>query len=278
LQKVMADVGVASRRDCEQLIADGRVRVNGEPVTRLPAWVDPMQDRIEVDGVAIARPGRRASEPKKTYVMVHKPRSVISTNDDPEGRVRVIDLVRLPGEPRLYPVGRLDADSTGLILLTNDGELANRLTHPRYGVSKEYRVSVAGRLTEEDVKKLRDGLYLAHRSGPEDKTPKVKKAAMERVRMLGYDVDRARGDRTLLSVTLQEGQNREIRRLLARLGLKVRKLKRVAIGPLRLSKLAVGEWRLLTSVELKMLQKAAGLGGKPAGKTGKREARPVDES
>jgi pseudouridine synthase len=165
----------------------------------------------------------------------------------------VIDLVDLPGRTRLFPVGRLDADSTGLMLLTNDGDLANRLTHPRYGVSKQYEVKVRGRLTEHDVRKLRDGLVLADRKAQQG----GKRAAMQRVSILRHETDRTRGDRTTLLVTLTEGQNREIRRLLARLGFKVRKLKRTAIGPVRLKGLALGQWRLLTAGELRALKRAA---------------------
>lgn len=276
LQKVMAELGVASRRDCETLIEEGRVSVNGEVVNALPAWVDPGRDVIEVDGQRINRPNQRkgwsAGGPvRHTYLMVHKPRNVISTNDDPEGRKRVIDLVdaELPGDPRLYPVGRLDADSTGLILLTDDGELANRLTHPRYEVTKGYEVSVRGRVSEDDLERLRKGLYLATRKAPKTSTPAgrgprtrdaaAKKAAVEQVRITGRQTDRERGDRTLLHITLREGQNREIRRLMARLGFKVRRLKRVAIGPLKLKGVAVGGWRMLTNTEVAMLKKAAGL-------------------
>ncbi len=257
LQKALANAGVASRRDCEQYITDGRVTVNGDRVTQLPAWVDPGRDRIAVDGEELPRP--RRGKGGQVYVMVNKPRKVISTNDDPEGRTRVIDLVDHPGAPRLFPVGRLDADSTGLILLTNDGELANRLTHPRYEVAKRYEVKIKGRLTQEDAAKLRDGLILAHR--PADAAdPRPKRAAMESVRILGHERDAQRGDRTTIGVTLREGQNREIRRLLARLGYNVRKLKRTAIGPVQLKGVPVGGWRPLTPTELQKLRKAAGLG------------------
>lgn len=270
LQKAMANAGVASRRDCEEMVAAGRVTVNGQRVVTLPAWVDPFEDRIEVDGEPITRP--RASSKKfvtagKLYVMVHKPRGVISTNDDPEGRPRVIDLVdpgMLPHGARLFPVGRLDADSTGLILLTNDGELTHRLTHPSFGITKRYLVAVKGRLVEDDLKRLRKGLVLA--SAPADSAkPKAKKAALESVRIISHQTDRLRGDRTTLSITLAEGQNREIRRLLARVGLNVRKLKRTALGPLVLKGLAPGEARRLTPLEVGQLRKAANLRGTKRG-------------
>ncbi len=244
------------------MITDGRVRVNGRTVSKLPVWVDPSTDRIEVDGRLLPRrksaeSGTPTGRSGKIYVMVNKPRNVISTNRDPQGRKRVIDLVKLPGRTRLFPVGRLDADSTGLILLTNDGELANRLTHPRYEVSKQYEVSIKGKLGGEDIAKLKKGLLLTKPAAESDLSRSVKRAAMERVRILTRQVDRTRGDRTSLVITLREGQNREIRRLLARLGFKVRKLKRIAIGPLKLKGLAPGAWRMLTASELRAIRKAA---------------------
>ncbi|WP_428389015.1 pseudouridine synthase [Mucisphaera sp.] len=264
LQKALANAGIASRRDCEELIEAGRVMVNGQVVDTLPAWVDPTQDRIQVDGETIARPRRR---PRKagvgfghTYVLLHKPRNVISTNEDPEGRTRVVDLIDPGLAKRLYPVGRLDADSTGLILLTDDGELTHRLTHPSYGVQKRYIVSVRGRLEDADLNKLRKGLYLADQKHKTSAgTARPKRASVDEVTIIRHEVDRARGDRTLLGITLSEGQNREIRRLMVRVGLKVRRLKRVGLGPLRLKGLSVGNWRLLTSTEIHKLHRAVGL-------------------
>ncbi|QDU70806.1 pseudouridine synthase [Mucisphaera calidilacus] len=264
LQKAMSRAGVASRRDCEALIEQGRVSVNGEVVRALPVWVDPQTDRIVVDGELLAKPRKG---PKRavvgfghTYVMLHKPRGVISTTDDPQGRRRVTDLIDPGLARRVYPVGRLDADSTGLILLTDDGELTNRLTHPSYGVSKRYIVSVRGRLEEEDLEKLRKGLYLADRKvKPGAGGPAGKRASVDEVVIIRHEVDRTRGDRTLLGITLSEGQNREIRRLMARVGLKVRKLKRVGIGPLRLKGLSVGHWRPLTRMEIHKLYRDVGL-------------------
>ncbi len=265
LHKAMADAGVASRRESEALIAEGRVKVNGQVITKMPAWVDPQEDRITVDGEHLKRPPQSkwttsgGGGGAKTYIMVNKPKRVISTNNDPEGRKRVIDLIDIPIAARLFPVGRLDYDSTGLILLTNDGELTNRLTHPSYEVTKRYLVNVDGRLTEADVQKLRKGLYLAHRGKPSGEGAHLRRAATAVVRILGHETDRSRGDRTALSITLKEGQNREVRRILARLGHKVRKLQRVAIGPVKLKGLALGEWRMLTATEVNMLYKAAGL-------------------
>lgn len=276
LQKVLADAGVASRRRCEQLIVEGAVRVNGRVIESLPAFVDPLADRIEVEGELIPRPKRArktrtrreagvsaAAEPAtggpRHYLMLNKPRRVISTVEDELGRPTVLDLVRieggLPGKAkRLYPVGRLDAESTGLVLLTDDGELTRRLTHPSFEVSKRYRVSVRGRVKEADLEKLKQGILLAHRQSM--KRIKVRRAAVARVERLGYERDDARGDRTQLAVTLREGQNREIRRILARLGFKVRRLHREAIGPLRLKGLASGQWRLLTRSEITKLHRA----------------------
>ncbi|QQE10361.1 rRNA pseudouridine synthase [Planctomycetota bacterium] len=256
LQKAMAEAGVASRRDCEDLITQGRVVVNGEKITTLPAWVDPNKDRIEVFGEAINTPKLKATKARKFYVMVNKPKGVISTNDDPEGRRRVIDLVNIPGNPRLYPVGRLDADSTGLILLTNDGDIANKLTHPRYEVVKHYQVKIKGRLTEEDAQRMKKGLFLANTSATSKNAPKSKKASALQVKILGIERDRFRGDRTTIAITLKEGQNREIRRLLAQLGYNVRKLKRVGIGPLRLKGVTAGSFRFLTAPEIAALKKA----------------------
>ena len=282
LQKVMADLGVASRRECETLIKDGHVAVNGQAVTALPAWVNPQIDRIEIDGQVLMGTGSRKRKPsaktaKSTgtvYVALYKPRHIISTTRDPQGRRTVMDLVKLPGgRKRLYPVGRLDADSTGLILLTNDGELANRLTHPRYEVTKQYEVSIKGRLTVDDIKRLKQGLYLSARGAPRGKkagkartdsaseqksttTPAARRTRMSQVKRLGYQRDQTRGDRTTVLITLREGQNREIRRLLARLGFKVRRLKRISIGPVKIKGLASGQWRMLTTSEVNQLKKA----------------------
>lgn len=263
LQKVLAAAGVASRRDCEQMILEGRVKVNGQAVSRLPVFVTPGADHIEVDGTPVAVPGSRhnasavgtaAGQAAEglVYILLNKPRGVISTTDDPEGRPTVLDL--LPHKQfrgrRIYPVGRLDADSTGLILLTNDGDLANRLTHPRYEVAKQYVVSLRGHVTPQDVEKLRAGLFLAReRRG-------ARRARMAEVRILKHEQDRQRGDRTQLAVTLREGQNREIRRMLERLGHKVRRLERVGLGSLRLKGLARRQWRHLTPLEVRELWKA----------------------
>lgn len=266
LQKAMANAGIASRRECEQFIEDGRVTVNGDRITRLPAWIDPFEDRVEVDGEPLIKPknsSKKFASAGKMYVMVHKPRGVLSTNDDPEGRKRLLDLIdpsAVPRGIRLFPVGRLDADSTGLILMTNDGDLTHRLTHPSFGVTKRYLVSVKGRLIDDDLQKLRKGLILTDKHATPDEGAKpTKRAAMESVTILRHETDRTRGDRTTLGITLTEGQNREIRRLLARVGIKVRRLKRTSLGPVRLKGLAPGEWRMLANQEIWALRRAVGI-------------------
>jgi len=240
LHKAMADAGVGSRRACERLIAEGRVAVNGRTVTTMPAWVDPLADRVEVDGRGIAR--RR--KPGKLYLMVNKPRNVICTNRDPEGRKRVVDLV--PHRERLFCVGRLDAESTGMVLLTNDGDLTQALTHPSHEVPKTYHVTIKGELPDEDVEKLKRGVMLADREG-----------GAARAKASGVELKRRDRDSTALAITLREGRNREIRRMMARLGHRVKKLKRVAIGGVALKGVASGQWRELSRSEVNALRRAA---------------------
>jgi len=273
LHKVLAAAGVGSRRGCELLIAQGRIRVNGQVVNTSPAWVEPGTDRIELDGKNVRTQDQHNARSEKIYLVLNKPRRVICTNSDPQKRRSVLDLIKLPAHlpQRVFPVGRLDADSTGLILLTNDGELANRLTHPRYGIEKQYRVTVRGRVTEDDLQHLKQGLYLAHRKQPPPPKPihnrpqpmgtantiLAKKASMARVKIVGYRQDRLRQPRTELAVTLREGQNREIRRLLAQRGYKVLRLQRIAIGPIKLKDLPSGQWRLLTTTQIRKLKQIA---------------------
>jgi pseudouridine synthase len=245
LQKVLAEAGIGSRRACEELIEAGEITVNGHVVKSLPAWVDPAKDHIKVSGKLLRRPEEHI------YIMLHKPRGVVCTNRDPEGRRRAIDLVQHPAGPRLYPVGRLDVDSSGLLLLTNDGELANRITHPRYGVHKVYEVTVAGSLDEAAVKKLERGVFLSDRYTTKGKKP-GRKTQRSRLKLL----KRGR-DRTLLLMELREGRNREIRRMMLYVGHKVKKLRRVQMGPLKLTGLRTGQWRELQPTELNALKKAA---------------------
>lgn len=240
LQRVLADAGYGSRRACEELIESGVVRVNGELVEHLPAWVNPSEDRITVSGKPLKQPERHV------YIMLFKPRGVMCTNSDPEGRALAIDLVKHPMRPRLYPVGRLDLDSSGLLLLTNDGELANRLTHPRYEVHKGYEVTVGGSLTDQEVATLEAGMFLHDREGEGKRTRETHLTILKRDR-----------ERTKLYMELREGRNRQVRRMLLKVGHPVKKLRRVRMGPLELKGLAVGEWRELTTKELALLRRAA---------------------
>ena len=272
LQKAMADAGIGARRDCEGMIVAGRVKVNGKVVTSLPVFIDPARDTVKLDDEPVVLPIAAESPPSSlrrqgpriaqsfTYVLVNKPKGVITTTSDPEGRRNVLDLLppSLRREERLYPVGRLDADSTGLLMITNDGDLAFQLTHPKFGVTKEYRVTCSGLATPEQLQQLKRGMYLITPAA--DGTKSSKRASMESVRVVKRLVDRARGDRTVLSVVLREGQNREIRRMLARIGLKVRDLERVAIGPLRMADLKPGQTRLIGKREVEKLREAT-LGG-----------------
>jgi 23S rRNA pseudouridine2605 synthase len=258
LQKAMADAGVGARRDCEDMITSGRVKVNGQLVTSLPCFVDPRRDVVQLDGLLVDLPESSTDAPPRAllYYLINKPKGVITTTRDPEGRRNVLDLLppAVRREDRLYPVGRLDADSTGLLLITNDGDLAFQLTHPKFGVAKEYRVNCMGLASDEQIKKLKQGMYLI--TAATDGTKASKRASMESVRILKRMVDRSRGDRTLLSITLREGQNREIRRMLARVGLKVRDLERVAIGPLRAPELRPGQIKLLGKRDVDKLRAA----------------------
>ncbi len=257
LQKAMADAGIGARRDCETMIAAGRVKVNGQVVTELPCFIDPRRDVVHLDDQLLDLPDTITDAPRASiYYLVNKPKGVITTTRDPEGRRNVLELLppNVRRTERLYPVGRLDADSTGLLLITNDGDLAYQLTHPKFGVAKEYRVACTGLVTAEQLQKLKQGMYLITPSG--DGTKASKRATLESVRILKRFVDRSRGDRTLLSITLKEGQNREIRRMLARVGLKVRELERVAIGPLRAPGLKPGQIKLLGKKDVDKLRAA----------------------
>lgn len=260
LEKVLADAGVASRRDCEFAIRAGRVRINGRTVHALPCLVDPARDLIEFDGevVDVARRGTGGAR-GRLYLMLNKPRGVISTARDPGGRPNVVAMVAsaVPAGERVYPVGRLDADSTGLVLLTNDGELAHRLAHPSHGAAKEYLVAVQGALPPEALARLSRGMFLADAGSREGG---AKRARLERLRVLRRTKDRRRGDLSLVSVTLHEGQNREIRRLFARVGAKVKTLERVALGPLKLGGLRAGHFRHLRPDEVLALRRSVRLG------------------
>jgi len=231
IQKFLAEAGVASRRAAEEMVLQGRVAVNGVRVEALPCFVDPARDRVRVDG-KVVRPAPAA----RSYFLLNKPRGVVCTQRDPSGRPRAVDLVP-QGKGRLYCAGRLDVDSTGLVLLTNDGELTEYLTHPRHGVVKTYVVEIDGRITGDRIEKLKAGTYLDG-----------KRTQGARVKVL------RRGQaRSLLEIRLTEGRNREVRRILARLGYKVRRLKRVAIGPITDRGLKVGHFRPLLGQEVRRL-------------------------
>ena len=232
LQKVLAAAGIASRRECEELIREGRVEVDRQVVTELGVRVDPMRQEIRVDGARLPRP-------RRVYYAVNKPPGVVCTNRDPAGRPRVTDLVA--ASQRLFAVGRLDRTSEGLILVTNDGEFAHQLTHPRYGVEKCYLVRVAGHPTPRQLDKLRQGIHLAEGVA----------------RVAALRVKRRHKQSTDLEIVLNEGRNREIRRILARIGHKVVRLKRTAIGPVGLGNLPVGASRRLTAEEVQRLRRCA---------------------
>jgi len=242
----MADAGVASRRECERLIESGAVEVNGEIVTTLPVFVEP-SDRILVEG----RPIRKSPE-RKLYLMLNKPARTLTTLADEPGADRrtVMDLIDHPQKSRLFPVGRLDFDSTGLLLITNDGELANKLTHPRFGVPKTYLVVVKGRIEEDAVAELEEGIYLADRKA--GRTTGASRTARVEVQIISID-----RDKTTLELTLREGRNRQVRRLLAAVGFPVKSLERVGMGPVRLKGVARGQWRELDAREIGSLRKAA---------------------
>ena len=260
LQKVLADAGVASRRDVEFAVRAGRVRVNGRRVVELPCLIDPARDLIELDGEVLDLARRAGERPReRLYLMLNKPKGVISTARDPGGRPNVVDLVRagVPAGARVYPVGRLDADSTGLVLLTNDGELAHRLAHPSSGIPKEYHVTVQGELSPGSLARLSKGMFLADTGSPQGG---AKRARLKAARILKRVKNRRDGDLSLVSVTLTEGQNREIRRLFARIGARVKSLERVALGALELGRLPRGHFRALRGEEILALRRSVRLG------------------
>ncbi len=233
LQKVLAIRGWGSRRVCEDLITAGRVTVNGETAV-LGRRVDADHDRVEVDGVPIG------VKPGLVYYLLNKPAGVVTTVTDTHARPTVVELV--PAEPRVYPVGRLDLDTEGLLLLTNDGELAQRLTHPSHGVEKEYLVEVDhGSVAQGKLRQLREGVVL------DDGTTAPAKVSQP--------------SPGVLRLTIHEGRNRQVRRMCEAIGHPVQRLVRVRIGPLRDAMLAPGEWRQLTAGEVKELIESVGTTG-----------------
>ncbi len=233
LNRYLAQAGVAARRRADELIASGAVRVNGQTVTKLATLVE-AKDRIEVNGTPVAQP------PKPTYLLLHKPSGVVTTMRDPQGRATVADLI--PKGPRVVPVGRLDYATSGVLLLTDDGELANRLLHPRFGVEKTYRAAIAGKLSALDSARLRQGVLL-----DEFQTGEAK------VRIVA-----SRGDRCIVDITIHEGHNRQVRRMFEALGHQVLGLTRTRFGPLRLNGLPPGHIRRLTGRERAALRVIAG--------------------
>jgi 23S rRNA pseudouridine2605 synthase len=244
LQKILSQAGIASRRAAEKLMADGRVTVNGKTVTEMGTKADLATDDIRVDGRRI-----KAAE-RSRYILLNKPAGYVSTRSDPERRKTVIDLLRDVGE-YVYPVGRLDYDTEGLLLLTNDGDLAAMLTHPRHGVERTYEAKVAGMPDEDALARLRKGIPLdGRRTLPADV-------------ML---VNKGRRDRDgIVLMTIREGRNRQVRRMLEAVGHPVRELRRTRIGPLQDRRLKVGQWRDLTEAEVAGLRKAETRREKPAG-------------
>jgi 23S rRNA pseudouridine2605 synthase len=244
LNKYLAHAGAGSRRQCDALIASGHVRVDGQTVRDLGTRIDPDKQKVAVDGQPV-----RTERP--VYWLVNKPRGYLCTNCDPAGRPRAIDLVPHVRQ-RVYTVGRLDEDSEGLLLLTNDGELANRLMHPRYGVEKTYLVQVAGHPSHDDLHQLLQGVWLSDGH-----------VHARRVKRL-----RHQGESTWLEIVLSEGKNREVRRMLARLGHKVMRLRRIALGRIHLGRLGLGKSRPLKANELASLRRVAeGVRRRDQGKT-----------
>jgi 23S rRNA pseudouridine2605 synthase len=238
LQKLLSTAGVASRRASEELITQGRVEVNGEIVRTLGTKADPARDVIRVDG------RRLRFDHRTRYILLNKPKNVVTTRKDPEGRRTVIELLKGVRE-YVYPVGRLDYDSEGLLLLTSDGDLAAKLTHPRHAVERVYDAYVVGIPAEDDLEKLRRGIFL---DGSRTAPAIVKRAGT---------VGKGRQELTRLTITLREGRNRQVRRMCASIGHPVRKLTRTRMGPIKLGDLRPGHWRDLTEREVRLLQEAA---------------------
>ena len=236
LQKIIARAGITSRRAAEELVTSGRVRVNGRVVTELGAKADPRSDRIEVDGTRLTLEG-------PIYLVLHKPRGVVSTMSDPEGRPTVAELVRR-APARVYPVGRLDFATSGVLLMTNDGDFANGLLHPRGGVPKTYVIKLAGVMADEDLERWRSGVVLddGERTLPAD------------VLLLRHE-----GDKTWIQVVLREGKNQQIRRMGEATGFRVMRLARTSFAGVTAEGLRPGDWRPLHFDELQDIKKAFGV-------------------
>jgi 23S rRNA pseudouridine2605 synthase len=230
------------------MVRQGRISVNGQIVIQLPVLIDPHKDRVEVDGEEVKLTAPKAT--RRIYLLMNKPKGVYSTNVAQGEQTRAIDLLPPDLAARLYPVGRLDAQAKGILLLTNDGDLTNHLTHPRFGIPKTYRAVVDGNVPPEKLRELEQGVWLS-----DDKTGKGFKTGRCRIHVT------SRGRMTsVLEITLREGRNSQLRRMLARLGHKVRDLTRTRLGPLTLHGLAVGQVRELTPREVKELKRGGGDG------------------
>ena len=265
LQKILANAGVASRRAVEEMIQQGRVAVNGRVMTELPILIDPQRDKVTVDDEPIKLRGKEAE--RRVYLLMNKPKGVYSTNVAQGEQTRAIDLLPPDFRERVYPVGRLDAESRGLLLLTNDGELTNQLTHPRYGVPKTYKAIVDGFISPRVVDELSAGVWLA-----DPKSGKGFKTGRSRIKII-----KKTRDKSVLEITIREGRNRMVRRMLAKAGHKVRDLTRVRMGPLTLHGLDPGDVRMLTPREVRELKALAAPRGKRQAEADSGEERESDE-
>ena len=230
LQKVLAAAGIDSRRNCEELILDGAVRVNRNIVDELPAFVDPQNDVITVNG-------KRIKFADKVYFLLNKPKGVICTNSDPQGRKKAIDLIDC--DQRIFCVGRLDIDTIGAIVLTNDSELTNRLTHPKFELSKTYEVKLKGRIDGDAIEKLKKGVWLSE--------GKTEKSAVKVIRRSHTE--------SVLQIVIRQGLNRQVRRIMARVGFKVKSLKRTMIGNINIKGMRIGQYKKLTISQVNYLKK-----------------------
>lgn len=229
LQKILASAGIDSRRNCEQLILDGLVRVNGKVVDQLPAFADTDTDTITVNG-------KKIRFEQNVYFLLNKPKNTLCTNSDPQGRKIAIDLINC--KQRIFCVGRLDKDTTGAIILTNDSELTNKLTHPRYELPKTYHVRVKGKVEGEEIEKLKKGIWLS-----EGKTKRARLKVLKRNNV-----------ESLIEIVITEGKNRQVRRMFEKFGHKVKSLKRTQIGTITLKGLGIGNFRQLTKKEITYLK------------------------
>ncbi len=233
LQKIMAEAGIASRRNCEEIIEQGQVQVNGEFISKLPAFADPEKDDIRVSG-------RKLKIPDKVYYLVNKPKGYICTNRDPQKRPKVVDLVDT--KERVYCVGRLDADSTGAIVLTNDNELTNKLTHPRYELAKTYQLRIRGNVDGDAIEKIKKGVWLS-----EGKTNRASVKVLRRTKA-----------QTHIQIVIRQGLNRQLRRVFARLGYKVQQLHRTKIGNINIKGIPAGGYKILSKSQVQYLKNKTG--------------------